>query len=100
MDSLRKLVSGLFSVNSDAYPDRLPAAHPTSTATPVRVTRKVLMITHNPKLRTQGGRTLRDYFGWNEPDALAKGYRDDLLECSDGYANFEIVERLVVDGFP
>ena len=66
----------------------------------VPIMRKVLMITHNPALRTQGGRTLKDYFGWNEPDTLARGYIEDLRECSAGYATFEIVERLVVDAFP
>src|SRR5262245_46106439 len=64
------------------------------------ISRKVLMITHNPILKSQGSRTLKEYFGWNDPDALAKGYVDDIRECSFGYANYEIVERLVVDGYP
>jgi hypothetical protein len=81
--------------NPDEAEDRV---HPTQLPTPI--TRKVLMITHNPILRTQGSRTLKEYFGWNDPDALAKGYISDIRECSSGYANYEIVERLVADSYP
>ncbi len=70
------------------------------TLLPPPVKRKVLMITHNPILRSQGGKTIKDYFGWNEPDVLAQGYIDDVRWCSYGYANYEIVERIVVDGYP
>ena len=67
---------------------------------PVPVSRAVLMITHDPVLRSHGGRTLREYSLWNDPERLAQGYIDDVRECSHGYANYEIVERIVVDGFP
>lgn len=72
----------------------------TAVELPKPITRKVLMITHNPVLRSQGGRTLKEHFRWNEPDELAQGYIDDVRWCSYGYANYEIVERLVVDGYP
>jgi hypothetical protein len=95
MDSLRKLADNLFPTKVTAQP-----LARSSAVTPIAVTRKVLMITHNPVLRTQGDRTLKDYFGWNDPDSLAMGYAADVRECSHGYANFEVVERLVVDGYP
>jgi hypothetical protein len=69
-------------------------------ALPAPMTRKVLMITHNPVLHSQGSRTLKEHFRWNDPDTLAQGYIDDIRECSYGYANYEVVERLVVDGYP
>ncbi|NWF70912.1 MAG: hypothetical protein HXY40_17645 [Chloroflexi bacterium] len=73
---------------------------PTPGPAPTPITRKVLMITHNPVLRSQGGRTLKEYFGWQDPDTIAQGYSDDLKSASYGYITYEIVERLVVDAFP
>jgi hypothetical protein len=67
---------------------------------PDPVTRKVLMITHNPKLHSKGGRTLKEHFGWNDPHILAQGYIDDVRGCSYGYANYEIAEQLVVESYP
>jgi hypothetical protein len=67
---------------------------------PVPITRKVLMITHDPVFRAHGGRTLREFYRWNDPERLAQEYIDDVRECSYGYANYEVVEAIVVDGFP
>jgi len=58
------------------------------------------MVTHDPVLRSQGGRPLREFFRWNDPERLAREYIDDVRGCSYGYANYEVVERVVVDGFP
>jgi broad specificity phosphatase PhoE len=62
--------------------------------------RKVLMISHNPVLKTEGGKTLRDYFNWYDPDDLADACVDDMRWSTYGYADYEIVERIVVDGYP
>ncbi len=67
---------------------------------PIPVTRRVLMIIHNPVLRSQRGVRLRDYFRWNDPDRLADGFIDDVWNASFGYARFQVAERVVVDGFP
>jgi hypothetical protein len=67
---------------------------------PVPIERKVLMITHNPVLQTQSGRTLKEYFGWQDPDWLAQQYINDIREISYGYAHYTITERLVIDGYP
>ncbi|MBC6935002.1 MAG: hypothetical protein DWB42_04110 [Chloroflexi bacterium] len=83
---------------SGAFPGFGPEPDPADQPEPVY--RRVLMITHNPVLRTQGGRTVREYFRWNDPDDLAADYIDDLHWASYGYARYEIVERLVVDGYP
>ncbi len=86
----------LFSI-PDASPDT--PAHSSGTLPPP-ITRKVLVITHNPVLKTQSGRTLKEYFGWQDPVQLAQGYINDIREISYGYANYEIVDHLVVDAYP
>lgn len=67
---------------------------------PQPIHRNVLAITHDPVLRSKGNRTVREVFGWNETMALAKAYIEDIRECSYGYANYHVVEHIVVDGFP
>lgn len=64
------------------------------------ITRKVLVITHNPVLHTQGNRTLKEHFNWQDPHHLAQGYINDIREISFGYANYEIIEHLTVDAYP
>lgn len=61
---------------------------------------RVAMIVHNPVLEAHGGRRLHEHFGWHDPDALAAQYIDDLRDCSGGAAQYEIVERQVIDGYP
>jgi len=80
------------------YPDYGPEPKPPQKPKPVH--KKVLMITHNPILKSKGGRTVKEYFNWNEPDDLAEAYIRDVQWASYGYANYEIVERIVVDGYP
>lgn len=61
------------------------------------VTRRVLSIIHDP---LSNRRKLHQLLGWSDPDRLAEQYIRDVRDCSDGYANFEVVERIEVDGFP
>ncbi len=83
---------------SNATPNYGPDPDPATLPEPV--TRKVLMITHNPSVRSRGNRRLNNLYGWNEPDDLAARYIDDVRWASYGYANYEIAERTVVDGYP
>ena len=78
----------------------LPVVQRSDIALPPPVHRKVLAITHNPILRTQGNRTLKEHFHWQDPHQLAQGYINDIREISFGYANFEVVEHLEVDSYP
>jgi hypothetical protein len=73
---------------------------PSPAQLPAPIQRKVLMITHNPILHSQNGQTLREYFRWYEPDDLANAYRDDVAWATYGYAQYDIVQRIVVDGYP
>src|SRR3990172_12296878 len=61
---------------------------------------RVLSIIHNPIIRAEGGRKLHDVLGWNDADVLERQYIQDIHECSHGSAQFEIAERIEVDGFP
>ncbi len=67
---------------------------------PQRMQRKVLMIVYNPIVRSEGGSKLNHVLGWNDPDKLAQGYADDLREVSGGLADYQVVDRLEVDGWP
>lgn len=67
---------------------------------PDPVVKKVSLIVHNPRVPSAGNRKLSDALRWNDPDKLCAGYIADLQEVSYSYANFKIVERIEVDGFP
>lgn len=81
------------------YPDF--KANPSATSSIEPITMRVLMISHNAKLPMHGNRKLSQHFElWTDPDLLAANYINDLREASYGYVNYEIVERIEVDGFP
>jgi hypothetical protein len=61
---------------------------------------KVLVIVHNAKVPSAGGRRLNDVLGWNDPAPLINGYIADLKKISDGYVNYNVVDTILVDGFP
>ena len=83
-----------FSIAYPAYGEPPP---PEKRPTPI--SKKVLMITHNPYLLAQQ-QTARQHFKWNSPTALARAYIEDVRWASYGYANYQIVEHQVVDAFP
>jgi hypothetical protein len=60
----------------------------------------VLMVIHNPLLRSQRGGSLREHFRWNDADRLALDFSEDVRNASWGVARYQIAERVVVDGFP
>jgi hypothetical protein len=67
---------------------------------PRPVRSRVLVILHNPRIPFEGGRKLHQVLHWNDPDDLAQRYCADVRACSHGLAQYEIVERMEVDGFP
>ncbi len=93
MDFIRKL----FDLGQE-MPQQ--TAIPVDGPLPMPVSPRVLMITHNPVFRAQGGRKAQQVFGWNAPDRLAEQYIEDIHRCSFGFARYHIVERIEVDGFP
>jgi hypothetical protein len=67
---------------------------------PAPVKRKVSLVIFDPLIPTQGSRRLSHVMGWNDADRLVAEMITDLCEVSHGYANFEIVERVLVNEFP
>ena len=61
---------------------------------------KVQVIIHNPVVRSQNGRKLSTLLKWNDPDELVQQYIADVHNASYGYVNYEIAERIEVDGCP
>lgn len=60
---------------------------------------RVLSIIHNPIIDSRGIR-LSQELRWNDPDTLARDYIRDVQQASHDIAQYEIVERIEVDGFP
>lgn len=83
-----------------AYPFPQYGHQPSKSLLPKPIHRKVLAITHDPVLKTEVNKTLKQYFNWNDSEALAKQYIEDVRWASYGYANYELVEHIVVDGYP
>ena len=64
------------------------------------ITSRVLSIIHNPIIDPGSGARLSQMPGWNDPDALADRYIRDVRQASHGLVDYQIVERVEVDGFP
>ena len=67
---------------------------------PAPVTRKVLNIIYNPKVKSAGGKKLSEVMGWNDPDALTPQHIADIKSASFNYANYVVAERIEVDKMP
>ena len=61
---------------------------------------QVLVLNFDPVIHHKGGKRLHEVCRWNDPRTLADGYIADLLECSDGYVRYRVVEWRDVDVFP
>jgi hypothetical protein len=61
--------------------------------------RRVALVIHNPVIK-QVGVPLSRLMGWHDPDALIAQYIADISTASGGFAQYQIVERVVVDGYP
>ncbi len=77
----------------------LPPA-PSPSGEPEPMHRRVLLLAFNPTMPSQGGRKLIEVLNWNDPDQLAQQYAADLRDASGGVADFEVVDRIEVDGWP
>jgi hypothetical protein len=80
--------------------DPMPTAQAQAVGSITPVRPRVLLIIYNPTVPSAGGRKLNDVLEWNDPDDLTRRYIEDVRECSFGYANYEVVERLEVDDMP
>lgn len=75
-----------------------PPPEDTSSITPIH--RKISLIILNPILPSEGGGRMSQVLGWNDPDTLVTSLIADLHAASNGYVNYEVAERVVVDDFP
>lgn len=67
---------------------------------PAPVTRKVLVIIYNPKIKSAGGKKLSEVMGWNDPDKLTPAHIADIKNATYNYANYVVAERIEVDKMP
>ena len=67
---------------------------------PAPVTRKVLNIIYNPKVKSAGGKKLSEVMGWNDADKLTPAHVADIKAATYNYANYVVVERIEVDKMP
>lgn len=68
--------------------------------TPNPVHKKAYMLVFDPRIPNEGNKGLIEAMNWQDPDKLAARYIQDLKEVSNGYANYSIVKKDVVDAFP
>ncbi len=61
---------------------------------------RVLLITYNPTTRSEAGKTLTQVLGWHDVEELTRGFIADLRECSGGFLQYEIVQRIEADAWP
>jgi len=61
---------------------------------------RVLAIIHNPIVDPGRGTKLSQALGWNDPDQLARDYVRAVHQSSHGLVEYQLAERIEVDGFP
>jgi hypothetical protein len=77
-------------------PDPVPDTR--ISAPPIKM--RALLIVHNPIIEQAGGRKLTEVLGWHNPYKLANQYVEDLWQASGNIANYRIVEKIEIDGYP
>jgi hypothetical protein len=61
---------------------------------------RVLLIAFDPVIRGEGDRQLTQVLGWRNVDELCRMYIADLQETSNGFVNYEIVQKIQADMWP
>ncbi len=61
---------------------------------------RVVVLIYDPRITAEGHRRLHEVLGWNDPHVLAARYIDDVRQASHGCVQYEIVDRVDVDGWP
>lgn len=77
-----------------------PAPPPAAKEPPASVNPRVLLITYNPIIRAEGARKLTQVLGWRDVEALCQEYIADLHETSNGFLDYQIVQRIDADAWP
>ena len=81
------------------YSPRFPAFGPAPDPSlrPAPVTRRLMVIILNPRVKSRGNIPLTHVFRWGNPDRLINTHIRELRHASFGYANYQVVERHLVD---
>ena len=80
-------------------PEPPPEPQP-EPGSPQPLQRRVLQIVFDPVVPETGGLLLHQVLGWNDPDDLARRFAADLRDISGGLADYQLVDRVAVDGWP
>lgn len=81
-------------------PPSLPVPPQPQGVLPQPITRRVMLIGFDPLVPDVGNQRLSRFLNWYDWDALTNQYIQDLQTCSHGYLSYQIVEKILVDGFP
>lgn len=60
---------------------------------------KVVVLVYNPRLKSQGGKSLIEHLKANDPLEYSRILADVVREASWGYINYRIVDVIEVDGY-
>lgn len=90
---LRYRFQDLFGLETSALPSG-------DEALPQIMQPRVLLINFNPLIPSEGGRRLTEVLGWHNVDELCREYIADLRQCSGGFLEYRIVQRIAVDSWP
>lgn len=89
----------LFRRKSSHHP-KPTIASVSSDDSPEPIILRTLLIVYDPVVDTVSGKKLSEYMQWNKIDDLTNRYISDILEVSNGLAQYQITERIDVDAFP
>ncbi len=87
--SFLEWLSAWFGPRAPAPPTELKTLRP-----------RILQVTFNPIIPSEGGRKLTEVMGWHDPTQLANDYIKDLKEVSFGLYEPDIIEHVEVNEWP
>mgnify|MGYP000107869883 CR=1 FL=1 len=93
-DELLAKIQALVRIGPPEKPRPVPGEPPESLSP------RVLLITFNPLISSEGGKMLTQVLGWGDVDRLCQDYIADLRECSDGFLDYQIVQKIEADAWP
>jgi hypothetical protein len=97
---LKRLAAELLSGGRPAYDPQKGQLSPAPLGSVDPVRPKVLLIVFNPALPSKNNRKLSEALNWNDPQQLVDKYIADIKDCSYGYCNYQLVEKIETNGFP
>ncbi len=77
-----------------------PSPAPTDEDAPQSLHPRVLVISFDPVVHSEGSQKLTEVLGWHNVDELCQEYIADLNECSNGFVTYEIVQKIEADVWP